>query len=135
MYPTITEPELLHWLHQLQDGASILEGLNASKLDLLKALNAFIETRVSAAQFKSALVTSYIRGRKDEAEGAHVQVTVTYLLQACRSWIQENGISRQQFEAALLQMGYSPKGLKKKAYRHLAALIWKTGEGRTVATS
>ncbi|NJL47922.1 MAG: hypothetical protein HC929_11090 [Leptolyngbyaceae cyanobacterium SM2_5_2] len=124
MYPTITEPELRHWLGQLQDGHTILEEMTSQKVDLLKTLNAILETRVSAPQFKAALVTTYVKGRKDEAEQKGVTVTMAYLLGACRQWIRENTISRQQFEAALLQMGYASKGLKKKSYRSLAAVVW-----------
>jgi hypothetical protein len=124
MYPTITEPELRHWLGQLQDGSAILDNMTAQKVDLLKTLNAVLENRVSAAQFKAALVTTYVKGRKDEAERIGMTVTMAYLLGSCRHWICENTISRQQFETALLQMGFSTKGLKKKSYRSLAAVVW-----------
>jgi|GEM_PF-6480017 hypothetical protein len=124
MYPTITEPELRHWLSQLQDGSAILDDMTAQKVDLLKTLNTVLENRVSAAQFKAALVTTYVKGRKDEAERIGMTVTMAYLLGSCRQWIRENTISRQQFETALLQMGYSTKGLKKKSYRSLAAVVW-----------
>ncbi len=124
MYPTITEPELRHWLSQFQEGPAILESMTSQKVDLLTTLNSILETRVSAAQFKAALVTTYIKGRKDEAERSGMTVTMAYLLRSCRQWIRENTISRQQFEAALLQMGYSSKGLKKKNYRSQAAVVW-----------
>ncbi len=102
----------------------MLEGLAPQKLALLKTLNAFLETRVSPTQFKTALVATYIKGRRDAAEGAGLTVTAHYLLHACRRWILENAIQRQQFESALLTLGYTPKGLEKKSYRNLAKTIW-----------